>query len=463
MDSLAQLLTSDEPRRLTVSDLTAHIRRRLEGDFASVAVEGEISNFKAHSSGHWYFTLKDARAQLRVSCFRNANLRIRFRPADGLSVVARGKISVYEPRGDYQLIAESLEPVGAGALQLAFEKLKARLHAEGLFDAGRKRPIPVFPKRIGIVTSPTGAALRDILEVLRRRNHTASVLLHPAGVEGASAAAEITAGIRHLSEHYGPGAADPIDVMIIGRGGGAAESLQAFQDEGVARAIFASRIPVISAVGHEIDFTIADFVADLRAPTPSAAAELVSAKRVELLERIAALDASLSAILRHRLLDARARVLELSRHQVFEDARVRLRDAQQHTDEMVFRLESAMAERLRALHERRRDAAHFLTGYDWTPRFQVRRHQLAQTESAVTRALHDAVSNRRHRLARLAASLDALSPMRTLARGYAVAQTGDGAPVRTVQDARPGDEITLRVAEAEFHCVVSEAFVREPL
>src|SRR6185436_7887551 len=300
---LASLFDETERHPLSVSELTASIRTNLEKSFASIWVEGEISNFHKHSSGHWYFTLKDELAQLRAVCYRSSNQRIRFRPEDGLLLRARGRLTVYEPKGEYQLIAETLEPAGAGALQLAFEQTKARLQSEGLFATELKRAIPLFPRRIGIVTSPTGAAIRDILHVISRRTRTVHVLFAPARVQGEGAAHEVVRAIKFLNEHHAGGGG--IDVIIVGRGGGSVEDLWAFNEEVVARAIRSSAIPVISAVGHETDFTIADFAADLRAPTPSAAAEIVAAHEAELCSRLAALSGTLARSMRYRIAGAR--------------------------------------------------------------------------------------------------------------------------------------------------------------
>jgi len=262
------------PRKIyTVSEITAGVKACLESEFSEISVEGEISNLAAAASGHLYFGLKDKGAQMRCVCFRGKARFLKFQAEDGLQVVASGNLSVYEPRGDYQLIVDFMEPKGFGSLQLAFEQLKARLQAAGLFDAQRKKPLPLLPRCIGIVTSPTGAAIQDILRILRRRHENVQVLIYPTRVQGQGAAAEIAGGIRALNR------LSEIDVMIVGRGGGSLEDLWAFNEEIVARAIFESRIPVISAVGHEVDFTIADFVADVRAPTPSAAAELVVSQK----------------------------------------------------------------------------------------------------------------------------------------------------------------------------------------
>src|SRR3989442_187938 len=307
---LSSLFDQTERQPLSVSELTGMIRGELEKRFASVWVEGEISNFRAHGSGHWYFTLKDEFAQLRCACYRSSNQRIRFRPEDGLQMRARGRLSVYEQKGEYQLIVEALEPVGAGALQLAFEQTKARLQAEGLFAEGLKRPIPFFPRRIGVITSASGAAIRDILNVISRRTRTVHVLFVPSRVQGEGAAHEIVRAIKSLNEHHARALRDGrfdtgIDVIILGRGGGSIEDLWAFNEEAVARAIRSSAIPVISAVGHETDFTIADFVADLRAPTPSAAAEMVAAHESDLCARLASLSATLARSIQYPIAGAR--------------------------------------------------------------------------------------------------------------------------------------------------------------
>src|SRR5258707_247102 len=299
------LFDETERRPLTVSELTAAVRTALEARFTSVWVEGEISNFKAHSSGHWYFTIKDEAAQLRAKCFRSANTRIRFRPTDGLHVRARGRLSVYAPRGEYEMVVESLDPIGAGALRIAFEQLRDRLQAEGLFAKELKRPLPVFPRRVGIVTSPTGAAIRDILNVISRRTRTVHVLFSPARVQGDTAGSDIARAIKLLNDHQRSAQRegrdqDLIDVLIVGRGGGSTEDLWAFNTEEVARAISGSAIPVISAVGHETDSTIADFVADLRAPTPSAAAELVAAREDQLCTTLAQAGQNPARLMRYK-------------------------------------------------------------------------------------------------------------------------------------------------------------------
>src|SRR5437016_4305197 len=300
-----------ERRIWTVRDLVSTVRTHIEREYGDVWVEGEISNFRAHDSGHLYFTLKDQNAQIRAVMFRSSARLLRFRPDDGMQIVLRGRVTIYEDRGELQICAEYLEPKGAGALQVAFEQLKAKLEAEGLFDSSRKKAIPVLPSRIGIVSSPQAAALRDILNILRRRHHSANVLIFPAQVQGEAAALEVSAGVRYFNK------ARNVDVIIVARGGGSAEDLAAFNHEGLARAVASSEIPIISAVGHETDFTIIDFVADRRAETPSAAAELVIRSRQEVEEQAEGLQQRLVRAIRYRLLMGRQVLTELAQHRTF--------------------------------------------------------------------------------------------------------------------------------------------------
>lgn len=402
---------------LTVSEVTRLVRELLEGSFPSLWVAGEVSNLRVPASGHVYFTLKDEGAQLRCVMFRDSAKELSFRLEDGLAVVAGGRLSVYERRGDYQLIVKELEPAGRGALALAFEQLKERLEAEGLFAPERKRPIPAFPRVIGVVTSATGAAIRDILNVLSRRAAGLTVYLYPAKVQGEGAAEEIAAAVRAFSDgivavHPGetaPRAVEP-EVLIVGRGGGSIEDLWAFNEEIVARAIAASRIPVISAVGHEIDFTIADFVADLRAPTPSAAAELVVAEREALLERVGMLGKRLDRAADVLLEGLAGRVGTAASSWAFE----------------------RFPESLLQLEQRLDDAG-----------------------AALDRALEDAVCAAEHAVERLAGRLLALSPLAVLSRGYAVVRRLPG--METVRDAAvlaPGDGVSVRVAKGSFRASV---------
>src|SRR5580698_9927831 len=324
-----------ERRVWKVRDLVASVRNHIEREYSDAWVEGEISNFRAPDSGHLYFTLKDGDAQIRVVMFRSSARLLRFRPADGLQIIVRGRVTVYEDRGELQISAEYIEPKGAGSLQLAFEQLKAKLEAEGLFATERKKPIPTLPSRIGLVTSAQAAALRDILNVLQRRHHSVNVLIYPAQVQGDAASQEVAAGVRFFNQH------DNVDVIIVARGGGSAEDLAAFNDEALARTIFASEIPVISAVGHETDFTIVDFVADLRAPTPSAAAELVIRSRQEIEEQMEGLDRQLERAIRYQLLMVRQNLTELAQHGAFGRIMDLIHRRQQRLDEITNRLGQA--------------------------------------------------------------------------------------------------------------------------
>jgi len=404
------LFDETERRPLTVSQLTNSIRIALESRFVSVWVEGEISNFKDHSSGHWYFTLKDENAQLRAKCFRSTNTRIRFRPANGLKVRARGKLSVYAPRGEYELVVDALDPVGAGALRIAFEQLRDRLQKEGLFAKELKRPLPVFPRRVGVVTSPTGAAIRDILNVISRRTRTVHVLFSPAKVQGESAGPDIARAIRWINLYHEQALregrqADLVDVLIVGRGGGSTEDLWAFNQEEVARAIRQSAIPVISAVGHETDFTIADFAADLRAATPSAAAEIVAAREDQICSALNNMGRQLVRLTRFQIVNLRARVQEQALSHAFDEVKSRLAKARA-------RLDSATNAR---------------------------------------DAIIDAkVQDGRERLALAAASLDALSPLGVLQRGYAIAQDASGKLVRDASAVSPGDQLSVRLAKGKL-------------
>jgi exodeoxyribonuclease VII large subunit len=458
---LLSLFDESERRPLSVTELTMQVRGALEARFASVWVEGEISNFKMAQSGHWYFTVKDESAQLHAKCFRGVNGRIRFRPSDGLQVRVRGRLSVYEPRGEYELIVEALDPVGAGALRVAFEQMRDRLAAEGLFDEEFKQPLPLFPRRVGIVTSPTGAAIRDILTILARRTRTVHVLFAPTRVQGEGSGREIAEAIGLLNEFNERALADglldeTIDVIIVGRGGGSAEDLWAFNDEAVARALRASRIPVISAVGHETDQTISDFAADLRAPTPSAAAELVAAREDEIAAYIEALTRELVRSVRSQVVDARLRVQEAAMSPAFDEVRERLHDAHTSVDDIAHRLETLM---MRAAQRARRHAD--AVSCRLSParlgvrvsaakvRFNV---LLGARDAAATARLDDA----RARLAVAAASLDALSPLAVLKRGYAMAQDERGNLLRDARQARTGDGVRLRLAEGVLRCRVEE-------
>lgn len=423
---------ADEPQILSVSDLNRAIRGQLENNFRLVWVKGEISNFKAHSSGHFYFSLKDSKAQVNAVMFRGFNQNLRFRPESGMEVLVRGKITVYEPRGTYQIFCEQMEPVGAGALQLAFEQLKEKLKSEGLFDESRKRPIPSLPKHVAVVTSPTGAAIKDILNVLGRRFKGLQVTVVPALVQGDAAPASIIDGIRKAQM------LKDVDVMIVGRGGGSIEDLWGFNDEGVARAIATSRIPVISAVGHEIDFTIADFVADLRAPTPSAAAELVCRNAMELMEKIQTLKAGLWRVWNHTFSTKKTATKHLSERLV--DPKRKLQDLMLRCDELTQRLDRAWQRRLERWTNQVKVALSKLP----SPKERILRlHQqvrvhLSELEGEVRRQ----VELKRSRLSRLASVLDSLSPLNVLDRGYSIVRR-DSTVMKSAKDLKPGDELEV--------------------
>ncbi|HET7207016.1 MAG TPA: exodeoxyribonuclease VII large subunit [Terriglobales bacterium] len=454
MGSLDQLGFNFRPaeRRIwTVRDLITSLRTQLEREYTDIWLEGEISNFRAHPSGHVYFTLKDESAQIRVVMFRSSARLLRFKPADGMGVIARGRITVYEDRGELQISAEYLEPKGAGALQIAFEQLKAKLQAEGLFEPARKKPIPSLPRRIGIVTSPQAAALRDILNILRRRHHTVSVLIFPAQVQGDAAPMEVSGGIRYFNKNRS------VDVIIVARGGGSVEDLAAFNHEGLARTVSSSTIPVISAVGHETDFTIIDFVADLRAPTPSAAAELVIRSRQEIENQSAALRERLARAMRYRLLMGRQALTELARHGAFSRIMDALGRRHQRVDDLVYRLEKAQRRILERQRRRWEIVAAAVRHYDVRRRLAVMRHELESRNSALLREFRTRLLQKRSHLERLAGSLEALSPVAILERGYALVFDASGKLLKNASAVAAGDEIKAKLARGEVTAIVKKS------
>ena len=434
----------------TVRDLMAAVRTQLEREYGDVWVEGEISNFRPAESGHLYFTLKDEGAQIRVVMFRSQAKLLRFRPADGLQVIARGRVTVYEPRGEMQLSAEYLEPKGAGALQIAFEQLKAELSAEGLFEAARKKPIPALPRRIGVVTSPRGAAVQDILNILRRRHQSVHILIYPAQVQGEAAPAEVGAGIRHFNRTH------KVDVILVARGGGSLEDLAAFNDEGLARVVAASEIPVISAVGHETDFTIIDFVADLRAPTPSAAAELVVESQHQLQERVENLRRRLARAARYRLLQARQALTQLAQHGAFARMRDALSRRQQRLDDLSYRLAGAQRERLQLYRHRLEVAGARLRYHDLRRSLATMRRELDVRVSALAASTRARLRDRRARLEQLCAQLEALSPLNILERGYALVFDASGKLLKDATRVSAGDHITARLHRGTIAATVNK-------
>ena len=443
-------MTSLGPDRsvLTVSALAAQLAAVMEEKFPAVWVEGEISNFKVYGSGHAYFTLKDEGAQLRCVLFRNRSRRVRFEPKDGLHVLAFGAVEVYPQRGEYSLVVELLEPRGLGALQLAFEQLKQRLQAEGLFDPGRKRPLPRFPRKIGIVTSPSGAALRDMLRVIGRRFGGIHIVLAPARVQGDGAAAEVAQGVRELNALGG------VDVIIVGRGGGSLEDLWAFNDEMLARTIAASKVPVISAVGHEVDVTIADFVADVRAATPSNAAELVVKEKRAVVESLAALAVRLRRGIGRALAGHRDRLERTRERRVLTDPARPLRDLDRRLDDARARLRQAALAVVGRGGHRLELAARGLRAQSPVARTLNGRRALTDFHGRLERGVHRALDRARHRLGAGAGRLDSLSPLAVLSRGYSLTRTPDGRIVRAWRDVAAGDAVQVLLHDGSLDCRV---------
>jgi len=433
-------------RAVSVSELTARLKTIVEREFIDVYVEGEISNFHRHSSGHWYFSLKDDAASLRCASFRMQNRLIRFVPEDGLHIIARGRLSIYDTRGEYQLLVESMEPVGAGALQLALEQLKARLAADGLFAMEHKRALPISPRCVGVVTSPTGAAVRDILRVLKRRNEAVSVLIAPVRVQGEGAATDIARALRLLNSRA------EVDAIIVGRGGGSIEDLACFNDEAVARAIYNSRVPVISAVGHETDFTIADLVADLRASTPSAAAEMVANARDEMSARIAGLTEDLRKAFRYRLLALRGTLSELELSRAFPEVQSRIRVLAQRVDDAGYSMELALRAALKTRRARHAGLELRLSETDLRRRMFEQHGRLTELSARLQTRARIALESRSERVSLAAAKLDSLSPLGVLARGYAIAFDSQGQIIKHPNDVNSGDRVRIRVSQGEIDC-----------
>jgi exodeoxyribonuclease VII large subunit len=453
-------------RTWLVHQLVSEARELVEEEFSDVWVEGEISNFRPASSGHIYFTLKDAEAQLPVVLFRRQAMLLRFRPEDGLHVRVRGKVSVYEQRGQLQLVAETMEPVGAGSLQLAFEQLRNRLKAEGLFDQERKRPLPAFPRTVAVLTSPTGAVIRDILNIVNRRHSGLSVLVVPVAVQGENAPAEIEAALALTNE------LQLADLIVLARGGGSLEDLAAFNSERVARAIAGSRLPVVSAIGHETDFTIADFVADLRAPTPSAAAELITEAQHKVEEQLAVLSNRLVRAARFQLMQARQHLAQTSIAYAQQRLTASLHRLEQRLDDLGFRMESAMNETLRR-HQRavagleaavlRHDPRQQLSStreiltacqsrldHALDRALAAVRYRIASADVRLYRAAQVSIASRRSAYGNLRSQLHSLSPLAVLQRGYALVQDESGAVVRSVRQLTSGETVQTRLSDGSF-------------
>jgi exodeoxyribonuclease VII large subunit len=438
---MSQLTFNLQPERrsLSVSELTARIRDLLAKNFIDILVEGEISNCRPAQSGHIYCTLKDDKAQVRCVWFKQEMRGVKFRPEDGLKVTVRGSIGVYEPRGEYQIYVESMEPVGRGALQLAFEQLKKRLEAEGLFEQRHKKPLPLLPRSIGLVTSPKGAAVRDIVRILRRRFPNAHLTLFPVRVQGEGAATEIARAIKYFNQK------ELVDVLIVGRGGGSMEDLWAFNEEIVARAIFDSRIPVITGVGHETDFTIADFAADVRASTPSAAAEIVVQTRREFDRHIFTLRDALAEQLRYRILVLSRRVHELGARRGFRRPLDLLRQQRQRADELTSRVALGLKARLEHSRKRFTTAQLRVASFDFRMKIAALRLQLEKRGAELGVRAERLLRGKSERLARLALQLEERGPLKALERGYAIATDAAGNVLRSSDEVKIGDAVSIRL------------------
>ncbi len=436
----------------SVSRLVRECRAVLEGSFPLLWVEGEISNLARPASGHIYFSLKDEAAQVRCAMFRMKRQLLRFQPANGQQVLIRARVSLYEARGEFQLIAEHMEPAGEGALRLAFEQLKAKLSAEGLFDTGRKQTLPSLPQQIGLITSPTGAAVRDLLSVLRRRFPAIPVVIYPVPVQGIEAPAKIIRLIQLANRRK------ECDLLILSRGGGSLEDLQAFNDERVARAIFASEIPIVTGIGHEIDFTIADFVADLRAPTPSAAAEHATPDQLEWSKRFDALLLQMTSRVVQKIHTGQRQIAMLKGRLLRQHPRQRLLQRSQRLDELTQRLLQVKSYRFILLGNRLKDLQTRLNNQSpmlELERLKFRSHILTEH---LHRCLSEQLEQRRIRLGQLARDLQTLSPLNTLNRGYAiVSRSTDGHILHSAEETKPGDRAQVRLAKGELVCEVIES------
>lgn len=432
---------------ISVTQLNRRARQLLETHMPLLWVEGEISNLACPSSGHWYFTLKDATAQVKCAMFRNRNMYVRNPPQHGQQVLVRARVSLYEGRGDYQLIVEHMEDAGEGALQRAFEALKAQLHQEGLFDAATKRPLPALPRHIGVITSPTGAAIRDILHVTARRFPSIPISVFPVAVQGSEAAGQIVRALHTANQ------LSDCDLLIVGRGGGSLEDLWPFNEESVARAIYHSRIPVISAVGHEVDFTIADFVADVRAPTPSAAAEIATPNGVEMLQQFYGYEVLLEESMRRRLKRNQERLTALSAR--LQHPRQKLQAQAQHLDNLEIRLRQVMH---RKLQQQQHRLSHLSLRHEaLNPVNTLRQHrqQMVWLEQRLKTSMNQKLEQARHALGKNAALLDSVSPLSILQRGYSVTRDANGQVLRSSTAVQAGDRLTTHLARGVVYSTVS--------
>ncbi|HHY0421971.1 TPA: exodeoxyribonuclease VII large subunit [Vibrio parahaemolyticus] len=443
------MLSKTNQNIFTVSRLNAEVRLLLENEMGIVWLVGEISNFSAPVSGHWYLTLKDSRAQVKCAMFRGNNRRVTFKPANGNQVLVKARLSLYEPRGDYQLIIESMQPEGDGRLQQEFEELKMKLAAEGLFAQTNKLPLPEHPKRVGIITSKTGAALYDILDVLKRRDPSLPVVIYPTMVQGDDAAIQIAQAIGRANSR------NECDVLIVGRGGGSLEDLWCFNNEILARTIAASQIPIISAVGHEVDMTIADFVADVRAPTPSAAAELVSRDNSHKDQSLVAKQHKLASAMRYYLAQQKQQSAQLLHRLERQHPSYQLQRQSQQLDELDMRLRRAMQRFIDTRQQAVERKHHRLQLNSPVKHLSQQKSRLERVEHKLLDAMDRKLLTMRHQLAIAAEKLDTVSPLATLKRGYSITQTEQGKVVTSADDVKTGDLLVTRLANGEIHSTVS--------
>ena len=429
------------PAIFTVSRLNQTVRLLLEREVGQVWISGEISNFTQPASGHWYFTLKDDTAQVRCAMFRNSNRRVTFRPQHGQQILVRASITLYEPRGEYQIIVESMQPAGEGLLQQKYEQLKAKLAAEGLFAQQSKQPLPSPAHCVGVITSKTGAALHDILHVLKRRDPSLPVVIYPTAVQGEDAPGQIVRAIELANSRQ------ECDVLIVGRGGGSLEDLWSFNDERVARAIFVSRIPIVSAVGHETDVTIADFVADLRAPTPSAAAEMVSRNQLELLRQLQSGQQRLEMAMDYYLANRTRRFTQLEHRLQQQHPQLRLARQQTVLERLRQRMTYAMDNQLKRSGQRQQRMTQRLNQHSPQPRIHRAQNRVQQLEYRLAQLMSARLSATRERFGNAMTHLDAVSPLATLARGYSVTTASDGNVLKQAKQVKAGDMLTTRLAD----------------
>ncbi|MCD9524764.1 exodeoxyribonuclease VII large subunit [Photobacterium carnosum] len=436
-------------RIYTVSSLNAQVRLILENEMGIVWLVGELSNFSMPVSGHWYFTLKDSRAQVKCAMFKGTNRHVSFKPGNGNQVLVKARLSIYEPRGDYQLIIESMQPEGDGRLQQQFEQLKMTLAAEGLFAQALKKPLPQQPQRVGIITSKTGAALHDILQVLKRRDPSLAVVIYPTMVQGDGAAISIAQAIGRANSRQ------ECDILIVGRGGGSLEDLWAFNEEIVARTIAASQIPIVSAVGHEVDVTIADFVADMRAPTPSAAAELISRDSSAQTDKIAQKQQQLRHAIQFYFADKKQHVNQLEHRLDRQHPQLRLNQQQQHLDDITRRLQQIMLKKIQKQQQRITQNQYKLSLHSPQQRLQHNTTTLINTKRRLLDAMDRNLLNAQHKLSLSAEKLDTVSPLATLSRGYSITRNDKGDLIRRCDQVKAGDQLITTVTDGKIHTTVN--------